>query len=64
MSPEEELQQLIEGVGAENVLIGYEWGQAYMYVRGEIEWMSEQDDSIQMVSAQQFARNLLDDEGK
>lgn len=49
---------------AEVLLTGYQWGMDLMHVYSEIQWMAEQPDHLDMISSQQFARNLLDDVGK
>ncbi len=61
---EDEVRSMLDMGMAENLLTGYRWGQDLMHVYSEIQWMAEQSDDCQMVTAQQFARNLLDDVGK
>lgn len=61
---EDEVRSMLEGGEATRLLYYYDWGVALMHLYGEIQWMAEQSDDRQMVTAQQFARNLLDDVGK
>ncbi len=63
-SSEKEVREMLDKGLAEVLLTGYQWGMDLMHVYSEIQWMAEQPDHLDMVSSQQFARNLLDDVGK
>jgi len=61
---EQEVRDMLAAGLAEELITGYQWGMDLMHPYSEITWMAEQSDDIEMVTAQQFARNLLDDIGK
>jgi hypothetical protein len=61
---EKEVLDMVAAGLAEELITGYQWGMDLMHPYGEICWMAEQPDSVEMVTAQQFARNLLDEVGK